>query len=519
MIVLSALLLYPLHRRYLYPEQDVPIAAAMNEFARGGIEPFVVVYPSVLTNLLRLGDEALFAVGKRAGWWQERSELYAAWARAPWRLRYRLPPRLVAAAAGVATLVAVADTAMLVCPGWAALAAPVVLGTSLMFVREFHHGMYDAPAAAAAMVTCAFAARWVRRPRTATLVLAAIAAALAIGFKYNLAVVVVALGAAVLAAPPEVGRRRAIGVAAAGLVVTLVVVMPVVVLDPVRLWHDLRALGPRQLDILRQYAPPEGHGVVAALRLGFGTLATLVAAAGFGVACLGRERRVIVPLLAFTIAYGAVLVRTPLVLNRYAVPLAPPLAVFAACAIGALPRALGAALTLAIVGLALPSSLEHVRLLATEDTRVAAAEWIARHGDAPVYFGGTPGSIWYAGPDVAPAIHVPGEPDVVVRYFQPPPGDPADARRLLSYASGVVVTSEHPSPVLARASTKPDDVALLARHARVLLDLPIEATPDASRVHEPFDLNYLPFTGLSTLLRPGPHVRIWAVPPADALGG
>jgi hypothetical protein len=301
--------------------------------------------------------------------------------------------------------------------------------------------------------------------------------------------------------------------------VTLVVVMPVVVLDPWRLVQDLSALAPRQIEILRSYAPPEGHGVWAALRLGFGTLATIVAAGGFALACVRPERRVLLPLAAFTIAYTVVLVRTPLVLNRYAVPLAPPLAVFASYAVGAMPRALGAAVTLAIVTLALPSSLAHVRLLATEDTRVTAATWIERHASdgVPVYLGGTPGSIGYGGPDVAPPIRVPGVPDVVVRYFAPPPGDPADARRLLAYGGGVVVTSEHPSPVLARAGTKPEDVALLERHAHVVLDLPIEVTPDPSRVYEPFDLHYLPFTGLSTLARPGPHMRIWAVPRADEL--
>jgi hypothetical protein len=520
-ILLSALLLHPVSARYLYPEQDVPIAAAMGELARGGIEPFIVVYPSALTNLLRLGDELLFAVGKAAGWWRDRAELYAAWARAPWRLRYRLPPRLVAVVAGMATLAVVAGAAALVCPGWAALAAPIVLGTSLMFVREFHHGMYDAPAAAAAMLACAGAMRFVRGARTIDLVLAAVATALAIGFKYNLAVAVVAPAVAVLAAPAGTPRVRAGVVATLAALLALVVVMPVVVLDPLRLWRDLSALAPRQIEILRQHAPHDGHGVIASLRLGFGTLATGIGVAGLVLACVRPERRALVPLVAFTLAYGAVLARTPLVLNRYAVPLAPPLAVLAAYAIGAVPRPLGAIATLAIAGLALPSSIQHDRLLATEDTRVTAARWIERHraDGAPIYLGGTPGSIGYGGPDVAPPIHVPGVPDVDVRYFEPKPGDPGDARRLLPYAGGVVVTSEHPSPLLERAGTKPADVALLERHGRVVLYLPIEHAPDPSRVYEPFDLHYLPFTGLATLARPGPHVRIWEVPRADALAG
>lgn len=79
------------------------------------------------------------------------------------------------------------------------------------------------------------------------------------------------------------------------------------------------------------------------------------------------------------------------------------------------------------------------------------------------------------------------------------------------------MTSEHPSAVLARAGTKPEHVALLERHARVVVDLPIERVRDPSRVYEPFDLHYLPFTGLATLARPGPRMRVWRIPGADAL--
>jgi hypothetical protein len=515
LVGLSLLLVYPLHRRYLYPEQDVPIVAAMSEFERGGLQPFIVVYPSALTNLLRLGDEALFVVGRAAGWYRERADLRAAWARAPWR--FRLPARLVAVGLGIATLVATWATAVAVMPGWPALVGPLIAGTSLMFVREFHHGMYDAPAAGAAMIACALATGWLVRPRPSTLAGAAAAAALAIGFKYNLGVAAAAILGALAVAPAGVGRIRAGIVAVAAAVVTLIVVMPVVVLDPRRLVHDLGQLGPRQVWILQQAAAEHGpHGLGAAMALGFGVVATAAAGVGMGLAIARRERR-LVPVGAFVLAYGLVLIETPLVINRYAVPLAAPLAVFAAYAIAALPRrSLRVVAASALVALGLPATLQHLRLLATEDTRVEAARWIERHqaaGDA-IFLTGNAAAVGYAGPDVMmpirPAEAEPGKPPPL-RYFDPPPGDANDATRLARFAGGYVVTTEHPLPKFW-LSTPREQIALLERHARVVLDLPFEREPDPTRVYEPFDLHYIPFTGLGTLSRPGPHIRVWSVP-------
>jgi hypothetical protein len=117
-----------------------------------------------------------------------------------------------------------------------------------------------------------------------------------------------------------------------------------------------------------------------------------------------------------------------------------------------------------------------------------------------------------AGPEVDADIGVPRW-----AFFEPRPGAPGDARRLLPCAGGLVVTSEHPSAAFARVSTSPDTLALLARHAEVVFDLPIESAEDPSRIYEPFDLQYVPFTGLGTLARPGPRIRAWRVPSAAAL--
>jgi hypothetical protein len=86
--------------------------------------------------------------------------------------------------------------------------------------------------------------------------------------------------------------------------------------------------------------------------------------------------------------------------------------------------------------------------------------------------------------------------------------DPAEALR--AYAGALVVTSDPPAPAFLRASTPPDVVAALERHAALVRDLRVDRYP-ARRDYEAFDLNYMPFTGLRSLSRPGPRLRFWRI--------
>src|SRR5690349_20533238 len=86
--------------------------------------------------------------------------------------------------------------------------------------------------------------------------------------------------------------------------------------------------------------------------------------------------------------------------------------------------------------------------------------------------------------------------------------DATDALR--PFAGALVVTSDSPAPAFARASTPPDVVAALERHAALVTDLRVDRYP-ARRDFEPFGLNYMPFSGLRSLLRPGPRLRFWRI--------
>jgi hypothetical protein len=503
-VTLTALLALPLGARHQYPDQDVPIGLALNDVARGGWSPATLLYPTALTNTLR----ATFA-GWSAG---DPSTLMTAWCTDPWRLR--LVPRVLAAVAGVASLLAVFRLAGLA--GGSGLLAVLLLGTSVGFVREHHHGMLDAPAAAAAMAAVWLAGRHVGIPSCRTAAAAGALAGLAVSFKYNVAPVALAVGVGMLIAPGA--RRRALVVASVGSVAAVLATSPAVVLQPMRLWSELATFAGRHEFALRQFAA-EGNRLLAALRLGLGWPLLLLAIVGVAVA-LRRRMLVLLPLACFVVLYAAVLGRSPLVLNRYALPLAAPLAVFAAVgllATGSL--ALRAAVLTIVVAGNVPELAAYLRLVTTEDTRVAAARWIVT--ELP------------AGEVLHLACGRFGAPDLPASALDPPfAGLPLPAactrRRVLvpsyrpvgsagelqqSYGHGVTITCDPPAESFSRFSTPAPTLRALERDGRLLAEFDPGMTP-GRRVWEPFDQNYLPLAGAGTIRRPGPRIRLWRVPPS-----
>ena len=529
-VALAALLYFPLHVRYQNPDQDYP-ALALYELVRGGWAPWSLHYPSALNNLLRAGY-ALGLLGARlAGHHLDAGDLLAAWSGDP--APFRIPPRFIAMTGGVVSLVAAARLTALVTDRWSGLLAAALLGTSYMFVREHHHGMYDAPASAAVAVSLALAARYVRRPAAGVLAGAAAAAALATSFKYNAAVALVCpLLAFGLAPPPAGGRRRALVAAACAAGATLFVTSPAMFLQPAELVVQLSGLR-------AAYRGLAGHdfayGFLDVLRNGLGLPLLAAAAVGAAMAILRRERA-LVPLLSFAAVYGALAWQNPLPLNRYALPLAPSVAVLAACGLRwALADGLRAGVAAALVALGLSSCLPYLSLIAREDTRVTAARWLQAHvrPDARVFLPGNVMTAGYLGPDLPRAFALPAElsPTAVDvlrkklslpfphtwRFFAPPgdrAGSPAGPERLAPWSNAIVVTSELREGPFAHESTPAAAIADLERWAILLADYPVEREPDR-RAWEP-DLNYAPMRGMATLLRPGPRLRVWYVPKMDA---
>src|SRR5262249_26220124 len=145
------------------------------------------------------------------------------------------------------------------------------------------------------------------------------------------------------------------------------------VLETARLRDYLAAYVPLASGALASGAGRDGNHLGETLVRGIGRVGLGVAGAGTVWAAVARERT-LVPLGAFLALYLVVLVQTPLALARYALPVAGPLAVFAAYGLAkALPPAARIAAVTGLVAVGLPSCLDYVRVLAQEDTRVEAA--------------------------------------------------------------------------------------------------------------------------------------------------
>jgi hypothetical protein len=527
---LVALLYYPVHRPYQNPDQDHP-ALTLLELVRGGWEPWTIHYPALLNNVLRAGYELLLAGAWLVGRPLTAIDLYAAYTRDP--VPFRIAARLIAMTCGVVSLVAAARLTERVADRWSGLGAAALLGTAYMFVREHHHGMYDAPAATAIMVCLYYSGRYVLWPATGTLVAAAVAAAFALASKYNAAVV----GASVLLAlwlgpAPWAMRGRRLALGAVAGIGALLVANPVMVLEPVRVVGHVARLF-EFFGALRTVAAAQGgprYDMGDVLQNGLGMPLLAAALLGVGMALVRRERA-LMPLLLFVAIYGWLIHDAALGFNRYALPLAAPVAVLAAYGFH---HALGVRLRMVaiatLVAVGLPWCVAYDRLIAHEDTRVAAARWLVEHvrPEAAVVMPGNFLSTLYVGPALpGPLVFKGLPPDVTAemekraaprfprtpRFLRKPRGydaSPEGPGRLALWANSVVVTSEMYEGVFEQDSTPITLVEDLERFAVLLADFPVVARPGA-RVYEP-DMNYAPMRGMTTLARPGPRLRIWYVP-------
>jgi zinc D-Ala-D-Ala dipeptidase len=532
----ALLLFFPLHVPYQNPDQDLPVSLSLIDFVRGGWSPISLHFPSALTNVMRAVYGAALAGLNLGGASLDRAAVLAAWPEH--HQLYRILPRAIAMASGMAALTAVWGLARMVGGGWSGLIALLLLATAPGFVREHHHGMFDAPPAAAIAALLWASGAHVRSGSLRSIAGAGALLGVAFSCKQNSAIAAVALLAALVAAPGSLRAKLGHAVAAGAAALAAVLVLsPAVLLEPGRfLWYlrvHLTLLYAAGQPRLLEDAPPP-HRLWDVLWYGVG-LPTLALAALGSARTLARRERRLLPVLVFVVAYGAIAARSHLVLNRYALPLLPALALLAAYALLAVRRpSLRAALVAAALVVQVPATVSYLRLLASEDTRVAAARWLRGHvaPDAPVFLPGGP--LWsaYVAPDLPRPLTLPRQLDPglarAIAERMPPtfprhwrwatglrraPADEGDRDPLAEFAGGVVVTAEHPSPRFTKAMTSARLVEALEQGAVLLADFPIESSPGrALPVYEPADLNFAPVAGARLLLRPGPHIRIWSVP-------
>jgi hypothetical protein len=387
-----------------------------------------------------------------------------------------------------------------------AFLAALFLATAYLHVRDSHYATVDVPMTFFVVASLHFAVACGARCALGPLVLSGVAAGLAAATKYNGGIVLVgamaACAPALLRRHPDRSRRGILlrlSAATAAAAATFVIATPYTVRDLPLLASELRRVG----GVLTGMEGPPALFVHPSVTLpgGLGWPIFLLSLVGLARALLMR-RGGHLAVAAFVLVCFASIARPTWVLPRYVVPLIPPLSMLAAEAFVALVAPLRRPWIMLSLGMAcaLPGtlrSIEYDRLAARKDTRVLAADWVAREIPSGTEVGVCAGY----GSISLPTRRL-QRPRFRVRWLRCSTPDVA--------SSGVRYLVSHEHPVLPWSPPIGHYRERLRRdwRERVRFD-PFRAGHAKRGVYFKGDAFYLPFTALDSVERGGPLVRIW----------
>lgn len=257
------------------------------------------------------------------------------------------------------------------------LLAAAFLAVMPLSARFAHLANTDTPAVLWVTLALLAAARARQEDRTRDAVATGVFVGLAAATKYPAALVAVPVAVSWLVGPGRIGRRRALWAVAAAAV-TVVAATPFVFLDPSGFWQDFGRMSQSHLLSDRESSALGALG--ATTRYAVGWLGLPALAAGL-VAGGWRSGWAPAMVLAGLVAFVAPLLAAESTFMRYALPLAPMLALLLAAAVCSLHdrRAwLGLAAVPLLAAEPLHATLATRSLLSGDDTREQAIGWVLK---------------------------------------------------------------------------------------------------------------------------------------------
>lgn len=489
---------------------DEAILLQTEKPARGHADLAWAVYPSAYIYLCFAWGAALLPVAHALGAAPAASYL-AALTSAPARVLLVL--RSLSATLGTVTVALLIATARPALGRRAALAAGALLATNFLHARDCHSVKPEAALALGVVLTLRACLPLARRATLARGAMAGVAVGFATAMKYPGLLLLAPVYLAAILGDARRGLRRLLPasaiVAGACAFGVFAATSPYLFLNATTreamLWI-VRVVFP-QLTTMPAIARPShavtsfGYHALFSLPYGAGYLEALLAPAGVAWAMLDRRP---LPLLAatFALVYYLVVGASPVPLARYMTPLMPVLALLVAGLLDAAaarlaPRRATACLALAtavVVMQPLAATIAHDRLAARTDTRVLATRWMATHlsPGARVDIVGT--HLWTWGVPQLP-------PGVIGLTVEP------TLEALRAAHAGYVLTHDH---VLFSSRVDWGAIRALDGHLRLLADFDPFAPGRTDAVFEAADAYYIPIAHFGAVVRPGPHVRIYA---------
>jgi 4-amino-4-deoxy-L-arabinose transferase-like glycosyltransferase len=376
-------------------DEPTYVSAALNLGARIiGRQP----NPTGFSNLL-FGEYAVyFVAGRLVGWFASVGDFERAYRLDP--TAFLLLGRVTSALLGTLNVLAVYQVGKTWAHRGQGLLAALFLAVAFLHVRDSHYGVPDITAACLVSVTVVFCLLMVRQPARGYSYLAAATGGLAIAVKWSVWPLLITLSLAVFFRWQMRGEKLAIGQLSRYLLSLLLCFVGGLILGGFQLFLKPAVY----LEYaLREAAAGEGGGFgawqidtvagwlfylkTAAYGLGLVFLALAVLGGLWRAVQAVRNRdRLSLLLLSFPVCYYLIMGATRHYFARYALPLVPFAAVFAAEPIWALAqmdtrqqalaKGLAALLAVAVLAQPLASSVQHDRLLGAEDTRTVAKSWI-----------------------------------------------------------------------------------------------------------------------------------------------
>lgn len=524
------------------PDETQVMDVALN-YLRGNAWPAFYDYPRLYTYLLLTGYLAYYALGWIAGWFSSIADLVASWP-VHWE-PFFLINRSLSATAGILTIPVVyalgcAATARRGVGGGrrdVGLVAAAFMALAYLHGRDSHFGTTDMTL----VLLCALAVLCLLRshvggdvvgtPRRGWMaaatsgqwdLLAAGAAGLAAATKYNGVILLLPLGLSQVWHALE--RRRIASLVdgrawamAAAFGLAFAVGVPFVFFDFERFWPAMRELHAVLSVGLAPREPVNGWWYHSAVSLRHGLGLPLVIAALVGAAwAVRRDLRVGLLLISFPLAYFAVAGSLGAQFVRYALPIVP-----FACVTGAIALVAGAERALrgrvaaqhalvALLGLAIiyPSAARLVafdRLIDRTDSRVVAADWIARHAEpgASVAVSGSP----FGSPQFRRTLQHwvwNGRARAFTLQRQPVSGRP-----------DWILVQESPLP----SATQEAVTAWLASGYERTTTIRAFDPSVTGNLYDRQDGFFLPFAAFKRVRRAGPNFTIYKLPSARDLSG
>jgi 4-amino-4-deoxy-L-arabinose transferase-like glycosyltransferase len=499
------------------PDELIIVSKALGFFT-SDFNPRFFDYPTFYIYLTFALYALYYAWGRAVGWFTSPAH-FVGGTHGRWQLLYVIG-RVATAIFGTATVFWVYRIGAVVFTQATGLIAALFLALTFLHVRDSHYLTTDI--AMTFFVTCATLSliRLHQDRRRSHAIAAAVYAGLAMGTKYNGVLLAVPMTIVELVDAwrhrsdwRSILRQTYLPLMALVMVSTVLVTTPYLILDYQKALQDFRLLRESMNVGMTPagYLPP-GWIYHFEFSLVYGVGIPLLIASLMGVVLVAVRQPVTALLLgSFPLAYYVVAAGSANVFVRYMIPVVPFLCLFAArfvdsvAAIVASRSRIGqpvvaTALALAVIAPSAWTVVQFDTVLAREDSRMVAAQWVQEH--------------------------VPRGSSVFVTgnaYGHPPLEDRVDPKwRLISfdYRGNRFIEGRHPFDgdpdwiIVQRSglpySHIPDLVpGLLAEHYTLVYVVKAADLDDRANVYDVQDAFYLPYGGFRGIRRPGPNLEIY----------